>query len=384
MKRVAVVIGSRANYASIRSTLKLLDSSESFSLSIVAMASAVVDRFGQVSDVMTRDGLRPEFLVNNLIQGDSPTVMARSTGLALLDLPNIFDKVSPDFVVTVGDRYETIATALSASYMNIPLVHTMGGEVSGSIDESIRHAITKFANVHCAATGLATKRIIRMGEDPKYVFHTGCPRIDYVKETLEADTNLDAVYLFRQGVGDEFDLNEPFILVSQHGVTTEYGKAGDDMVRSLAAVQRAGLPAFVLWPNPDAGSESIAATVRKWREDGLARNMYFIKNLPPEHYMRLMNRAAALLGNSSSGIREGSYIGTPVVNVGSRQNGRERANNVRDVRATETEIVCALLAQIEHGPYPRSDLYGDGNASSRVLNAIDSVHLTTTQKQLTY
>ena len=169
-----------------------------------------------------------------------------------------------------------MATALAAAYMNIPIAHTMGGEVSGTIDESIRHAVTKFAHVHFAASQDAGERIIRLGERPEDVHIVGCPRIDLVAEILEKDGSLPSrTDFFSEGVGDIFDLDKPFLLVSQHPVTTEYGAGKTQIAETLKAVTEIGLPAIVLWPNPDAGSEDIAAGIRRWREKGFAENMHF-------------------------------------------------------------------------------------------------------------
>ena len=271
----------------------------------------------------------PDERVFMLIEGETPATMAKSTGLGLLELPTAFDRLQPDVVITVGDRFETMATALAATYMNIPLAHTMGGEVSGNIDESIRHAVTKFAHIHFPACADAAERIIRMGEDPASVHVVGCPRMDLVAEVL-ADDGDGLSRVFEVGVGGRFSLDEPFLLVSQHPVTTEYGDGERQIAETLAAVQELGLPAIVLWPNADAGSEDIARGMRKFREHEDDSRLHFFKNLPTNDYIRLMARTACLIGNSSSAIREGSFIGTPSVNIGHRQDGRERGPNVID------------------------------------------------------
>ena len=154
-------------------------------LQLVLGASALLDRYGAVVNLVRADGFEPQAEVHMLIEGETPATMAKSTGLGLLELPTIFARLAPDFVLTVGDRFETMATALAAAYMNIPIAHTMGGEVSGTIDESIRHAVTKFAHVHFAASQDAGERIIRLGERPEDVHIVGCPRIDLVAEILE-------------------------------------------------------------------------------------------------------------------------------------------------------------------------------------------------------
>jgi UDP-hydrolysing UDP-N-acetyl-D-glucosamine 2-epimerase len=277
-----------------------------------------------------------------------------------------------------------MATALAAAYMNIPLAHTMGGEVSGTIDESIRHAVTKFAHVHFAASEDAGERIIRLGERPEDVHVVGCPRIDLVAQILAKDGSVpEQNEFFREGVGDTFDLSKPFLLVSQHPVTTEYGSGKTQISETLKAVSEIGIPAVVLWPNPDAGSEDIAAGIRQWREEGLASRMHFFKNLPIETYVKLMRHAACLVGNSSSGIREGAYIGTPVVNIGTRQQRRLTGNNVLHAPHDAASIRKATERQLGHGRYPMQPIYGEGKAGERIAEIL-SRKTVNAQKLITY
>ena len=369
MKKVCVVVGSRANYSSIKSAMRAVRDHPGLTLQLVVGASALLDRYGSVSEVIEADGFAADERVFMLIEGETPSTMAKSTGLGLLELPTAFERLRPDVVVTVGDRFETMATALAATYMNIPLAHTMGGEVSGNIDESIRHAVTKFAHVHFPACTEAADRIIRMGEDPERVHVVGCPRMDLVAEVLAQSGN-GLSDLFQEGVGGTFSLDQPFLLVSQHPVTTEYGDGERQIVETLKAVQQLDLPAIVLWPNADAGSEHIAQGMRKFREHEDDSKLHFFKNLPTDDYVRLMRKTACLVGNSSSAIREGSFIGTPAVNVGPRQEGRQRGANVADVGYDRGQIAEAVRAQVEHGPYDHEPIYGDGRAGERIADVL--------------
>lgn len=382
-RRVCVVVGSRANYGSIKSAMRAIKRHPALELQVVVGASAILDRYGSAVALMEADGFEPAARVHMLIEGETPVTMAKSTGLGLLELPSIFERLQPDIVITVGDRFETMATTLAAAYMNIPIAHTMGGEVSGTIDESIRHAVTKFAHVHFPASREARERIIKLGERPEDVYMVGCPRVDLVLETLATDgDSLDDV-LFDTGVGERLDLSMPFVLVSQHPVTTEYGEGERQITETLAAVRELGAQAIVLWPNADAGSDDIARGIRKWREQKLDDNMHFFKNLPVATYVRLMKRTACLIGNSSSGIREGASIGTPVVNIGSRQDMRERGRNVTQVGHERGEITRALRAQLEHGPYESEPIYGDGKAGERIADVLSTCTVNV-QKRITY
>jgi UDP-hydrolysing UDP-N-acetyl-D-glucosamine 2-epimerase len=275
-----------------------------------------------------------------------------------------------------------MATALAATYMNIPLAHTMGGEVSGNIDESIRHAVTKFAHVHFPASQGAAERIVRLGEDPASVHLVGCPRMDLVAEVLEeGDDGLSD--LFATGVGGRFSLEEPFLLVSQHPVTTEYGDGKRQIQETLKAVQTLDVPAIVLWPNADAGSEHIAAGIRQFREHNDDSRLHFFKNLPTDDYVKLMARTAALVGNSSSAVREGAFIGTPAVNVGPRQEGRDRGSNVVDVDYDAGQIADAIRSQMAHGRYESEPIYGDGHAGERIADVLATRELSI-HKRITY
>ena len=375
MKKVCVVVGSRANYSSIKSAMTAVAHHRGLELQLVVGASALLDRYGTVADLIEQDGFEADEKVFMLIEGETPGTMAKSTGLGLLELPTAFDRLRPDVVITVGDRFETIATALAASYMNIPLAHTMGGEVSGNIDESIRHAVTKFANVHFPASDDAAERIVRMGEDPATVHVVGCPRIDLAAEVLSQPSD-GLGELLRFGVGGTFDLDMPFLLVSQHPVTTEYGEGERQIGETLGAVQALDLPAIVLWPNADAGAEHVARGIRKFREHEDDSKLHFFKNLPADDYVRLMRKTACLVGNSSSAIREGSFIGTPSVNVGSRQEGRARGKNVVDVDYDRAAIADAVRAQLEHGPHEPEAIYGDGHAGERIADVLASNQIT--------
>lgn len=354
-------------------------------LQLVVGASAVLDRYGSVIDLIRADGFEPDAQLYMLVEGETPATMAKSTGLGLIELPTIFQRLAPDFVVTVGDRFETMATTLAAAYMNIPIAHTMGGEVSGTIDESIRHAVTKFAHVHFPASPGAAERIVKLGERPDDVHLVGCPRIDLVAEILSADSCTDTLSsdLFKGGVGEKLDLSKPFILVSQHPVTTEYGEGERQIRATLEAVKAMAVPAIVLWPNSDAGSEDVSRGIRKWREQGMAANMHFFKNLPIDIYVRLMKRTACLVGNSSSGIREGAFIGTPCVNVGSRQTQRDRGANVIEVPGTVEALSGAIKTQLAHGPYESDPIYGDGKAGVRIADIL-STKIVDVQKRITY
>ncbi|MGH3782113.1 MAG: UDP-N-acetylglucosamine 2-epimerase [Pseudonocardiaceae bacterium] len=380
-KKICIVVASRANLARITTVLEAVRDHPALELQVIAAASALLERFGCAVKVLEAAGFTPAAKIPFIVEGQTPAMMARSTGLGLLELPTAFERLEPDVVVTVADRFETIATAIAGAYMNIPVAHTQGGDVSGSIDESVRHAITKLSHIHFPATALSARRVIAMGEDPQYVFNVGCPSIDLVARARPG-TRRDAL-IDHCGSGTPIDPEQPFLLVMQHGVTTEYGHGLDQMTATLRAVSSIGMQALVFWPNVDAGSDEVAAGIRHFREQGLAQRCQFFRNLPAEDFARLMIHCACMIGNSSAALREGAFLGTPAVSVGTRQRDRECGPNVVFTSQDPDDIAQAVRAQIAHGRYPRSDLFGSGTAGRDIANVLATVN-PPVQKRLHY
>jgi len=251
----------------------------------------------------------------------------------------------------------------------------MGGELSGSIDESIHHAVTKLAHLHFTATEEAKNRVIRMVENPKYVLNVGCPRIDVVKDIISNPLEeIDILELEELGVGSKINFKERFAIISMHPVTTSEKIVAIDQV--IIDILEQGLQIICLWPNADSGSLKISKSIRRLRESGRIsqQNIRFYKNLPIHIYVKLMDRCSVLAGNSSSGIREGAFIGTPSINIGSRQEYRERGYNVIDIKEyNKPNFESALAKQLNQKKYAQSNLYGDGNASGRMVETIFSI-----------
>lgn len=372
-KRVCVVVNSRANYGRIKSFLTAAQQHPDLELQLIVGASALLYRFGSVIDKITEDGFEPVSVVYSIVEGENPTTMAKSTGLGILELSTQFENLKPDVVLTVADRFETLATAVAASYMNIPLAHTQGGELTGSIDESVRHAITKLAHIHFPATERAAKILEKMGEDPATIFVTGCPAIDLAANTC--DNSCDNLFLKYGGVGQRLEWDKPYLVVLQHPVTTEYKEAFEQTNQTLEAVERTGMQTVWFWPNVDAGSDAVSKALREFIAQTRSAPFYFYRGFSPEDYVHLINRCVCIVGNSSSGIREGSYLGTPCVNIGSRQNQRERGENVVDVNHSTDAIYNAIMAQVEHGKFKSSSLYGDGHAGQKMADILAETNI---------
>jgi UDP-hydrolysing UDP-N-acetyl-D-glucosamine 2-epimerase len=380
-RKVCVVVFSRANYGRIKSVLRAVKNHPDLELQLIIGASALLYRFGNARDVIEQDGFAPTATVHTIVEGETPTTMAKSTGLGVLELATQFENLKPDVVLTIADRFETIATAIAASYMNIPVAHTQGGEVTGSIDESVRHAVTKLAHLHFPATEQARDFVVRMGEDPATVFLTGCPSIDLV---VDLDLKLpEDIFVRYKGVGAGIDTAKPYLVVLQHPVTTEYGQGFEQIAETLQAVGATGIQTAWLWPNVDAGSDDISKGLRMARELGRTEHIHFYRNFSPEDYARLIANAACLVGNSSSGLREGTFLGVPTVNVGTRQQGREHGPNVVHADYDRRAISEAIRCQIAHGIYPRNVLFGDGTAGEKIAEHLARAQFRI-QKRITY
>ena len=380
-RKICVVVNSRANYARIKSVMQAIKAHHALELKLIVGASALLHRFGAVREMIEADGFLPESTVYSIVEGETPTTMAKSTGMGIIELATQFENIKPDIVLTVADRFETIATAIAASYMNIPVAHTQGGEVTGSIDESVRHAVTKLSHIHFPATAKAHENIIKMGEDPKMVFLTGCPSIDLIAE-LDLFMPNDMMERYR-GVGAQIDPTQPYIVVLQHPVTTEYGSGLSQIFETISAIEEIGLQAAWLWPNVDAGSDDISKGLRIYRERNNPDWLHFYRHFSAEDYARLINNSSCIVGNSSSGLREGAFLGVPAVNIGTRQMGREHAQNVINVGYNADEIRTAIKRQIKHGFYDSALIFGDGSAGQKIANILSEV-TPSIQKQLAY
>jgi UDP-hydrolysing UDP-N-acetyl-D-glucosamine 2-epimerase len=276
-----------------------------------------------------------------------------------------------------------MATAVAAAYMNIPLAHIQGGEVTGSVDEKVRHAVTKLADLHLVSTEKSAERVIRMGEEPEKVFVTGCPSIDIAARVLaDPGQEIDPFVKFG-GVGAKVDLCEGYLVVMQHPVTTEYEKSRRQVTETLYAIKALGLPTLWFWPNVDAGSDGVSKGIRSFREIEQPANIHFFKDIPPFDFLRILHRSRGIIGNSSVAIRECSYLGVPAVNIGTRELGRDRGPNVIDVDYDRDQIAQAVRTHLSNGRPPRVTLYGDGHAGQRIAQVLAEAPLNI-HKRLTY
>ena len=374
-RKICVVITARPSYSRIKTALSAINDHPDLELQLVVAASALLDRYGNAVNNIENDGFKITAKVFNVLEGENLTAAAKTTGIGILELSTVFNNLNPDIVVTVADRFETMATAISASYMNIPLAHIQGGEVTGNIDEKVRHAITKLADYHFVASKDAHQRVVRLGENPEYVFNSGCPSIDLAYEIQQTPVlDFDPIKKYG-GVGGTPDLSHGYWVVMQHPVTTEVGDSRFHIEETLHAMHEINQPVLWFWPNVDAGADGTSTGIRSFRETHQLDKFHFFKNMEPQDFLKLLYSSKGLIGNSSVGIRECAFLGVPVVNIGSRQNSRERGNNVKDVGYSREEILNSLK-EIEKSPKPKiSTIYGQGNAGKKIAQLLSEVPL---------
>jgi len=378
-RNILAMLVDRSNYGRMRPLLLHLQDRDDVELEVAATGSMVLERFGRPVEMLRADGLQVVAELYCEVEGTCPVSMAKSIALSTSEFATLFNARKPDVALIIGDRHETLGAAIAAAYMNITLVHIQGGEVSGSIDESARHAISKLAHYHCPATARSAEFLLRMGEHQNTILSVGCPSSDMA---LTLKGSIDPQLINGQGSGAEIDLDQPYLMATFHPTTTEFGSEQQDVVAFLEALKRIDMQTVLLWPNIDAGSHRIGKEIRRFRKTttGWLRTLLYV---PPLGFLQLLRGAACAVGNSSGFVRDGGYFGTPVVLVGHRQHQRERGPHVKPVEADTEEIEAAIREQLAHGPYAPITLYGDGQVCERIADGI--VSLTPySQKSLSY
>jgi UDP-hydrolysing UDP-N-acetyl-D-glucosamine 2-epimerase len=382
MRKVCVVLTARTSYTKIKPILKALKANPTVELQVVCAASAVLERYGRVEVAVEKDGFKINERIYMVLEAETLLTSAKTTGMGLIEFAGAFDRLRPDVVLVMADRFEVLAPAIAASYQNIPLAHVQGGEVSGNIDDKVRNAITKLADLHFPATQRSRDWIVRMGERPEAVFCTGCPSTDLAEEVIRNPVLDFDVYEKYGGVGNTPDLSGGYIIVMQHPVTTEYAAARHQAVETLQAVAELNRAVLWFWPNADAGSDDTSKAIRSFREHHNPPHIHFIKNMEATDFLRLLYGSDGIVGNSSVAIREGSYLGVPAIDIGTRQANRERGPHVINVSYDRNDIRCAIEKHLT-GRKEGSKLYGNGDAGKKIADLIATVPLTF-QKSINY
>jgi len=381
-RKICVVVASRANYGRVKSVMHEIEQHPNLELQLIVGASVMLYRFGKAIDVIKRDGFIPDRTIYYVVEGETLATQAKSTGLGVIELTSALEELNPDVVITVADRFETMATAISASYLNIPLAHIQGGEISGNIDEKVRHAITKLSDIHFPSTEKSKERLIKMGEMPEFIFNFGCPGMDTLRNNnLSISNKLMKGY---GGVGFNVDWERPYILMLQHPVTTSYGQGLAQVNETLYALKKIQkIQKIVLWPNIDAGTDEISKGLRVFRERYKNNLFHFFRNFSPEDYARVLQGAKCVVGNSSSFIRECSFLGVPAVLIGDRQEGRECGNNVVYAGHHRGEIEEKVMTQIDVKKVDGEYIFGQGEAGVQIAEKLSTIDLNF-NKRMTY
>jgi len=380
-RKICFVITSEIHYARNKLVLEALRARKDVEIQIVVGASAILPSYGDVPTLLARDKFPCSAKIMMTFEGGTPLAMAKTAGFGTSEFANAFDALLPDTVVLRGDRYEVLSAAIAAAYLNIPVAHIEGGDLTGTIDESVRHAITKLSHIHFTTNAVARARLLRMGEDPRFVWNVGSPEIEFIARSKKQFKARNAMVNYL-GVGDSIDVKKPYTIVMYHPVTTEYGDNRKNTEALLNAVYEADIPTIWFWPNTDAGTDEVSKAIRVFRETRKPRHIRFIKYLPPEEFYGLLVFSQCLIGNSSSGIKECSYFGVPVVNIGSRQTGRACGENVAHVPLHEKNaILRAIRMQVAHEKFKQSNLYYKAGTSEKIARILATGKYPSIQKR---
>uniref|UniRef100_A0A8C3YNG7 Glucosamine (UDP-N-acetyl)-2-epimerase/N-acetylmannosamine kinase n=1 Tax=Catagonus wagneri TaxID=51154 RepID=A0A8C3YNG7_9CETA len=369
--RVCVATCNRADYSKLAPIMfGIKMEPEFFELDVVVLGSHLIDDYGNTYRMIEQDDFDINTRLHTIVRGEDEAAMVESVGLALVKLPDVLNRLKPDIMIVHGDRFDALALATSAALMNIRILHIEGGEVSGTIDDSIRHAITKLAHYHVCCTRSAEQHLISMCEDHDRILLAGCPSYD----KLLSAKNKDYMSIIRMWLGDDVK-SKDYIVALQHPVTTDIKHSIKMFELTLDALISFNKRTLVLFPNIDAGSKEM---VRVMRKKGIEHHPNFraVKHVPFDQFIQLVAHAGCMIGNSSCGVREVGAFGTPVINLGTRQIGRETGENVLHVRDADTQDKILQALHLQFGKqYPCSKIYGDGNAVPRILKFLKSIDL---------
>tara|TARA_A100001015_G_scaffold269533_1_gene321292 strand:- start:3769 stop:4947 length:1179 start_codon:yes stop_codon:yes gene_type:complete len=372
-KKICIILVDRANFGRLYPVMNELKKSKKIDQKILVSGSMLLNRFGNTIDIVKKKKFKIDSKVYIELEGSNNLTMTKSIGYGIVEFTNELKRIDPDITLIIGDRYEALAATIASTYLNIPVAHIQGGETSGSLDEITRHTITKLSYIHFASTKKARKNIISMGEDPSKVYFTGCPSGDYL---LEKKNNKNQyINLDKLGVGYKVDIKKDFLLVIYHPDTLKINEEKNNIKNLISAINESKIPTIWLWPNIDAGSDTISKELRKFREKNLDNKIKFIKNLEIEDFQKLLNLTKCAIGNSSSFVRDTSFIGTPVILVGDRQKNRERSNNVKEIKIDKKLILQDLSKIMQNKKkFNSSKLYGDGKSALKIRKILENLN----------
>ena len=380
-RKIAVITGTRADYGIFYYVLKAIEKHEDLDLKLIVCGMHLCPEYGMTINEIEKDGFDIADKFETILASDTGASMAKSIGLSIISMAQSFDRIKPDLLLILGDRGEMLAAATAAIHMNIPVAHIHGGEVTGTVDESVRHAITKLSHIHFPANEDSKQRIIKLGEKEKNIYVVGAPGLDYIKKTQ---------YISRATMLKRFELKDDKIfLLTQHPVTTERDMVEQQMRGTLDAVVELGYQTIVSYPNSDNGGREIIKVIEEYRSKYPFLKVF--RNLSQVEYLSFLDMSEVMIGNSSSGIIEAPSFKLPVVNIGSRQDGRLRASNIIDVPYGKESVMRGIKEALYDVDFKKqlencTNPYGDGNASGKIAQIISEVKLDREllQKRITY
>ena len=367
-RKIFVVVERRADYSRYRPILAKMKKDSFFEVYLVVTGICLLDIHGKDVNYIEKDG----FTINSKIKmfnSNSPDTggeMVRSMARVMASLVDELEKARPDLVLSGFDIGANMAVTIAAAHMNIPVAHIQGGEITGSIDESIRHAMSKFSHIHFPATKKSRDRLIRMGENPKNIYVVGCPSIDVLIQTPKIERKIIEEYF-------DIDFDKPSMLMIQHPVTTEASESFEQIKQTIDAILMKEIQTIVLLPNNDAGHSRIIDYIK-------SSGLKWYPSLPTDIFINLYRNVNALIGNSSSGIHETPTLGIPAINIGNRQRARERAKNVIDVKNDKHDIVKGIEKAIEDKSFIEmvrgiKNPYGDGDSADKIVQILKDIPL---------
>lgn len=383
-RKICVITGTRAEFGLLKPVMGKISDSNNLCLQTIVTGMHLLPEFGKTIEEVEENGFKVDAKVPMVIGGDEKFSMAMSIGVGIIAMAQTLDVLNPDIVLALGDRFETFAGVIAASYSGKVVAHLSGGDnPEAGYDEYTRHAITKISHIHFPSTAKSAERITKMGENPKFVFAVGSTALDsIVNEELSSKEELCKKYGIRP--------DEPLILTVQHSLSTDPNTAKNEMVTTLQALIEIGYQTVIIYPNVDPGGRKMIEAIEDFGKKNPDKIMAF-KSLPFEDYLGIMKIASVMVGNSSSAIIEAPSFNLPVVNIGTRQKGRERAENVIDVPYEKGKIKDAIQKALCDEGYREKvrkckNPYGDGKASERIVKILSDIRIgkRILQKKLTY
>jgi len=382
-RKIAIITGTRAEYGLLYPVMKAIENNPKLELSIIATGMHLSIEHGYTINEIKKDGFKIDITVDMLLSNDTGASMAKSLGLGIIGITQAIEQIKPDIILILGDRGEPFAGAIAASHMNIPIAHIHGGDstTGGCIDESIRHSITKFANIHFPATEESAQRIKKLGEETWRIHMVGAPGLDTISN-MKLIPKAQLIKRF------SLDDHEPLILAIQHPVTKQPENAANEMRITLDALAELNIQTVLIYPNADAGGGSMIEVIKEYEHLSF---LHTFKSLSHIEYLNLMKIASALVGNSSSGIIEASSFHLPVINIGIRQEGRQQASNVINVVNDKIKIIEAINTALYDEGFKNKvrecvNPYGDGKAGVRITEVLAEIEINNAllQKRITY